>query len=413
MIESYITCPRLIRAAQALPATDLQAFLSYLEHKRYSPKTICFYLNSVIHLSYWQRSIAAIELDTADTKLRAHFYAHLVNCSCPKLFTKTRHVVKAALVHWDLITRSCESSPPQSEIEKLVWEFDGFMGSEAGLSSATRIYRRRYAREFLDWIDTGHGLNFANITNKTLPNYLGVRACSVSLPTIAIITTSIRCFLKFLSATERHYGAIDIGILTPKLSITIPETQALSVSELEHFLNVINRSYSVGKRDYAMARCLIDLGMRTSDVAQLTLDSIDWRHKILTFGPGKSRHYRRLPIPDILLDALADYLQHARPKTAVRTLFVYHRAPVGEPVLPSTVRGAMRRVFKRAGFTTQDSQVHRLRHSMATRLMDSGAPLKSIADVLGHISLDTTTRYTYIHRSSLVQVALPWPGRTL
>ena len=162
-----------------------------------------------------------------------------------------------------------------------------------------------------------------------------------------------------------------------------------------------------------MARCLSDLGIRTGDVATLQLDDIDWQHSIITLRHGKSRRQRKLPIPDTLIEALVDYLCHARPKTDQRAVFVYHRAPKGDAVSPSTVRGAIRRAFTRANFPAIDSQVHRLRHTMATRLLKNGQTIKTIADILGHQCIDTTIRYTTVDRQTLDRVALPWPGRAV
>jgi len=79
-------------------------------------------------------------------------------------------------------------------------------------------------------------------------------------------------------------------------------------------------------------------------------------------------------------------------------------------VLSSTVREALRRAFARAGFKDSESQVHRLRHTMATRLLLNGLSIKTIADVLGHLSINTTIRYTHVDRPLLAAVAMPWPG---
>ena len=114
-------------------------------------------------------------------------------------------------------------------------------------------------------------------------------------------------------------------------------------------------------------------------------------------------------MPATLQDALVDYLCNGRPTTTERALFVHHRAPKDEAVLPSTVRQAIRCAFKRAGFPAASSQVHRLRHSMATCLLAQGNSLKTIADFLGHKSLETTCRYLSVDRTSLQAVALPWP----
>ena len=160
-----------------------------------------------------------------------------------------------------------------------------------------------------------------------------------------------------------------------------------------------------------MARCLVDLGLRTSDVAQLSLDQIDWRHCRVTLAPGKSKRERTLPMPITTTCALIDYVLYARPVTQDRHVFVHHRAPLGQGVQASTVRCVVRRAYARAESKDSESQPHRLRHTMATRLLQSGNSLKTIADVLGHQSIDTTTRYTHVDRPSLLAVAMPWPGR--
>jgi site-specific recombinase XerD len=105
-----------------------------------------------------------------------------------------------------------------------------------------------------------------------------------------------------------------------------------------------------------------------------------------------------------------DYVLHARPETISKHLFVHHRAPLGRGIKVTTVRAVVRRIFFKAGFTPEQSQVHRLRHAMATRLLTNKVPLKTIADVLGHQSINTTLRYTYVDKTSLAIIAMPWPN---
>jgi integrase len=84
-----------------------------------------------------------------------------------------------------------------------------------------------------------------------------------------------------------------------------------------------------------------------------------------------------------------------------------HRLPVGQPMTPERLRGAVRRIMRRGGLT--NSGPHRLRHSFATRLHARGASLKEVADVLGHQHFDTAAIYARVNLSQLRKVALPWP----
>jgi site-specific recombinase XerD len=84
----------------------------------------------------------------------------------------------------------------------------------------------------------------------------------------------------------------------------------------------------------------------------------------------------------------------------------------GEALTPSVVRSAMRLGYQRAGLPASVTGTHRLRHTAATRLVNAGASLKEVADVLGHASLDTTAVYTKVDLARLRQVAMPWPEGT-
>jgi site-specific recombinase XerD len=317
------------------------------------------------------------------------------------------------LSHWLREVVQCDRETTDlSEQAKLVIALDHYLRDIAGLSSATRLYRCRYASEFLAWLHTKQLIPLDSLTTEHLSTFICLRATQVSLATTAAIASSLNRFLRFLSTQELCQFKTKLYVPRPKLLYRLPDKQALSAAELNLLLSGIDRNYPVGKRDYAITRCLSDLGIRTADVAKLTLDGIDWRNKVITMAPGKSRRQHKLPIPDTLMAALIDYITNARPETKTRYIFVYHRAPFGQPIKPSTVRGVVRSAFSKAGFEPSQSQVNRLRHTMATRLLDSGVPLKIIADVLGHQCIDTITRYTFVNRQELQTIALPWPRGT-
>jgi len=322
-------------------------------------------------------------------------------------------MTRAALNRWiNVICPPSKSSQCLSNNEKLVLSFDRYLEDVAGLSHSTRHQRRQISLSFLNWLSSRPSIKLKALCSSNIADYISERALlGASQGTLAVTACSINRLLRFLSATGACPVAPSIYIPRPKSIEVIPTTPALTLGESDRLLNAFDRTYSVGKRDYAMARCLSDLGVRTSDVAQLTLDDIDWHHGFILLRSGKSRRSRKLPMPETLQEAIIDYLCNARPSTPSRALFVYHRAPEGEAVLPSTVRGVIRRAFERAGFPASASQVHRLRHTVATRLLDHGNSIKDIADIMGHQCLETTIRYTFVSRQALLAIALPWPGR--
>lgn len=413
MFNSYLHSPELLKEAGLIPNRLLQVFLQFLESNGYSPNTIHQYLGAVLHFSLWQRQRGKSSVNPTKNDKADFINLHLLSCQCPKTFPRGKNAIAAALSHWfRQVTQNSDVMAKVNQHDSLVMSYDRYLREVAGLSPATRLYRCRYATEFLNWYATKPLLAFKSLTFEDLSSYISQRATDVSLPTTASIAYSLNSFIRFLTARGLCSINPTLCVPHPKLLYRIPSKKSLSSEEINQLYHTIDQSYPVGKRDYAIMRCLIDLGLRTSEVAGLRVNDIDWRNKVLTLHCAKLRRQRKLPVPQVLMQALIDYIMNARPKTQTSSIFVYHRAPVGHSVVASTIRGVARRAFAKAGFPLSQSQVHRLRYTIATRLLTYEVPVKTIADVLGHQCINTTTRYTYIHPKGLLTIALPWPGRT-
>ncbi len=190
---------------------------------------------------------------------------------------------------------------------------------------------------------------------------------------------------------------------------TLPK--ALSDSELAAFLAAFDQSHPTGMRDFAVARCMVDLGLRGHEVAALRLESLDWHCGTLMIDHSKGKRVHRLPLPPKTGAAIARYLRRGRPQTNNRALFVRHVAPYDKPLVVPAIRSAMNRGFERCGLADRFCNTHVLRHTTAVRLQRSGASVKEIADVLRHCSIESTTTYARVDVDRLRGVALPWPGR--
>jgi site-specific recombinase XerD len=401
----------LLSEAKLIPDTSMNFFIHYLEDNGYASKTIHNYLGAVIHFFHWQHQQSGIYKKLTKLDKFNFVNLHLPNCQCFKVFPKSKNNCSAALSHWlRQVTEVNDTEVNLSENDKLVQTFEHYLKDVAGLSSATCLYRCRYAKEFLIWTHYNQLIPLDSLTVEHLSTFICYRATKVSLASIAVIACSLNSFLRFLTSQGLCHFSIEFYVPRPKQLYCLPDKKSLSEEELNLLLKAIDNKDPIGKRDYAITRCLLDLGIRTSEVANITLDDIDWRNKVITINPGKSRRQHKLPIPATLMEALIDYIKNGRPETKTRHVFVFHHAPVGQPVNITTIRGVVRRAFAKAGFESSQSQVHRLRHTMATRLLMNEVPLKTIADILGHQSIDTTTRYTHINLKELQSIASPWPG---
>ena len=152
-------------------------------------------------------------------------------------------------------------------------------------------------------------------------------------------------------------------------------------------------------------------GLRGCDVAGLTLNDIDWRSGELLVRQSKTSQPLRLPLTDPVAEALIAYLRDGRPPVAFRQVFIMAPAPL-LPIKRQTVGYAFRRRVQDSGLDIRYRGVHCLRHSYALHLLRQGVALKTIGDILGHRSTQSTCVYLRLDLDDLREVALPLPGET-
>lgn len=155
---------------------------------------------------------------------------------------------------------------------------------------------------------------------------------------------------------------------------------------------------------------LARLGLRSGEVTTLLLDDVDWNAGCLCVR-GKNRHECLMPLPPDVGEAIASYLQHGRPASTDRHLFMRARAPLrglshGSDGVGSIVRSALRR----AGVDAPHEGAHQFRHALAVRMLQRGASLPEIGELLRHRSPAATSIYAKVDIDALRPLALPWPG---
>lgn len=204
------------------------------------------------------------------------------------------------------------------------------------------------------------------------------------------------------------------GIIGSDLSKTVEWPQvyrlsdiprSISWTEVGKVLAAVDRRTPCGKRDYAILLLLVTYGLRSREVAALTLNDIDWKHERLAIPERKAGHSTAFPLSKSVGEAIVDYLQHGRPKTPDRHVFFRSAAPL-RPVGSAAVSGCARRYLLRAGVQVPRPGSHTLRHTLVQRLVDANFALKEIGDFVGHRSPASTQIYGKVALESLRQVAL-------
>jgi site-specific recombinase XerD len=404
------------RARNGVLEPVVGAYAGYLRRRGYASITIENYLQCMAHFGRWLTA-QHIELHHVDeTVLHRFLTVHLPVCHCCKPSPHTPANLRRALRHLLRMLSSEGIVPPRSTlVSRFVSEelhrFDAYLQDVRGLAPATRLYRLRYVREFL-LAQFGCGsISLESLQPEDICRFVTDRAARCQPRTVGIIGDCLRSYLRFGRLNGRPTEALIAAV--PRVAhwrlAALPD--CLTDTELKGFVNAFDRTSPTGRRDYAMARCLVDLGLRASEVAFIQLDDLDWREGTLRIAKAKAKRTTLLPLPVETGRAIVDYLRFGRPRTDSRALFVRHRAPRDEPVGPSLVRNAVRCAYARCGLAQRSTGTHLLRHSVASRLLRGGASLKDIADLLRHRSINTTTIYVKVDLPRLTAVALPWPGR--
>jgi len=154
---------------------------------------------------------------------------------------------------------------------------------------------------------------------------------------------------------------------------------------------------------------LARLGLRAGEVVALTLDDFDWDSGTLIVH-GKGKRQERLPLPEDVGEAVANYLRGSRPRCATRRVFIRLQAPHRGFNSSAAIDEVVRRALERTGLNPEHKGAHLLRHSLATRLLNNGASLEQIAQLLRHAHPQTTEIYAKVDLQALRALAQPWPG---
>ncbi|MEA3368414.1 MAG: site-specific tyrosine recombinase XerD, partial [Planctomycetota bacterium] len=277
--------------------------------------------------------------------------------------------------------------------------FLDYLTIECGLSINTlQAYQRDLGRlaAFLG-IEDGQGWD--TVTGDQVIAFLMAekgRGCAV--PTVSRALVAARMFFRYLSAEGLVPRDPTEHLESPRLWQTLPEV--LDRRAVDRLLSAPDPAHDrLPRRDRAVLEFLYATGARASETADLTLDSVNpeggYVHCI-----GKGRKERIVPIGRRALEALDVYLAEERPRLQRRGdphLFLTHS---GRRLGRETIWRLVKKYARRAGVSRRVSP-HTLRHSFATHLLEGGADLRAVQEMLGHVDISTTQVYTHVDPSRL------------
>lgn len=286
--------------------------------------------------------------------------------------------------------------------------YDDHLRDVRGLAAGTRRNRCRIVAQLLRKKFAGGDVAMAKLRPVDVRRFIARQlGDSPSHSAAAQVATALRSYLRYRTICGDSVAGLNAVISSPVQWKLASLPRALKPDEVQRLLAALPYGRKP-RRGYAIVRCALDMGLRAGEIANLLIDDIDWRQGTLTLKRTKSRRQDILPLPMTTGQALADYLQHERPATQSRAIFVRQRDSRDIQITTAAVQKVIHHACQRAGLP--DSGAHVLRHTLACRLVENGGSLKEVADVLRHRSLETSRIYAKLDTPSLAGVALPWPG---
>ena len=286
--------------------------------------------------------------------------------------------------------------------------FTHYLTHVRGATPSTDSHYRRILRPFVSGLCLQEEPEWARLTAEYVTDFV-IKQTMVARAEKGRIVSAVRTFLHFLTAE---------GVVPRQLVRAIPRIRRwkyadlpkrLSADQLAVVLKACQSKEYGSLRDRAFIALLARLGVRPGELKALRLDDIDWTLGLVHIRQSKTGRGRSLPLPADAGELLVEYIREERADTAYREVFltsVTPRHPIGEGVPTTFVKIFLRKL----NLDGPGRGAHSFRHTAASLMVENGATLKEVADVLGHRALSTTGIYVKLDKPSLLEVAMPWKG---
>lgn len=289
-----------------------------------------------------------------------------------------------------------------SDIEKVLDGYAAYIGLERGLSQNTVIGYRFDIEKFINYLkDSGTALR--DVTLPILQQFVAdMHDVGISPRSQARIVSGLKSFFKYLVMAGYTEENPSIMLETPNIGLHLPEV--LTLEEIDRLENEIDTSTTEGARNYAIIETLYGCGLRVSELVNLEISRVFLKDKYLIVN-GKGSKERIVPMSDMVIDLISDYLKVRGDVIKPGEENVLYLSRRGTRLTRQMIFTIIKRLATQAGIKKTISP-HTLRHSFATHLLEGGANLRAIQQMLGHETIATTEIYLHIDSTRLKEEIL-------
>ncbi|MFC1630993.1 site-specific tyrosine recombinase XerD [Candidatus Omnitrophota bacterium] len=287
-------------------------------------------------------------------------------------------------------------------MKNLVEEFLSYLSVERGLAENTISAYRRDLSKYSQYVEKNNKGSLNNINRRDITNFmLYLKDQGLGSNSIARCLVAVKVLHRFLANEKYLKEDITRIINLPKLWKTLPEV--LTHQEVERLLRTPNLKSKLGLRDKAFLELIYATGMRVSEIVNLKLNDLNLDMNFVKCI-GKGQKERIIPLGKFAQQSLSRYTARARPELSKQIdqpyLFI---SRLGKKISRQTFWKIIKAYSEKAKIKKEITP-HTLRHSFATHLLERGADLRTVQEMLGHSDISTTQIYTHINKERLRQI---------
>jgi integrase/recombinase XerD len=387
-------------------------FLAALKTAGYAANTLCTKRVALRRFINWRQRLKppAKEPDEAEV---AEFLASLSQLG-PTHRCLASTALSGFLEHLrqrGVVTTRAPETPVTVSVA-LEGRYADFLRNEKGLAERSLHVYLPLVSDLLGYLEKQHGTTSVRpLDASILRAFLFERARDRSSESVRLLATSLRSFLRFLHVKGEIRRDLTAAIPSVRRWTQPDVPKKLTAEEVDRVLKAPDRATATGRRDYAILLLLAKLGLRSSEVLSLELGDMRWRTgEVLIRGKGGRQDL--LPLPHEVGTAVARYLRLDRGRRSTLRIFLRTYAPRVPLTGSASIGHIVRRAMVQAGVERpMNIAAHLFRHTLASRMLQQGANLREIAEVLRHRAASTTEIYAKIDMRSLHEVVRPWPAQ--
>jgi integrase/recombinase XerD len=385
----------------------LEKFSNHLIKQQYHPKCITPKIRAIAKFSQWLHlhniSVNGLTHEHIKQFFQGKNYKNALKAgkvSALKQFIDFLQEIK--------VCPRIKQSIKQTPIQQVIDSFGQYLLDEKGLSNKTFEQYAPTIKIFLTRCFGKEVVNLSALTGQDVVSFVQYQATHLAIARMKVTTNALRSFLRYAVYHDNINASMPDSVpVVASWSMTdIPK--AISQEHIQAVLDSCDRNTIMGKRDYAIFMLLAHLGLRSSEIVSLTLDSIDWDLGSIMIA-GKCGHNTELPLPEAVGKGIVDYLQNGRPECHDRALFLRVIAPIRNLGSPQTIATIVYAAVNRAGIDTPTRGSHQFRHALASNMLRKGASLTEIGSILRHQHSKTTNIYAKVDLIALKSLSMSWP----